>query len=148
MKRLIRFIAKMYPESWRERYGEEFQALLDDTHTDGRIALDVLQGALRMRSTMVEPASVALVAMAALVAASWWVGQRPYLTPGTHQIFRMDTNLGFLVEFLVLVAVLIVGAITLLAGRGRWICVGIAASYMGAVAGFTAHPSDHRQYRR
>jgi hypothetical protein len=38
MSRLIRFIARFYPRSWRERYGAEFTALLEDVRPDGRTA--------------------------------------------------------------------------------------------------------------
>ena len=49
MKLLIRCAAKLYPRSWRERYGAEFDALLDDIGSDPRIALDVLTEALGMQ---------------------------------------------------------------------------------------------------
>ena len=34
MRLVIRFAAKLYPRSWRERYGAEFDALLDDIGAD------------------------------------------------------------------------------------------------------------------
>jgi uncharacterized protein involved in exopolysaccharide biosynthesis len=49
MKHLIRFLASLYPASWRERYGAEFAALLEDTNPNWRTSLDVLKGALRMQ---------------------------------------------------------------------------------------------------
>ena len=49
MKQLIRFAAKLYPRSWRERYGAEFEALLDDTGADPRIALNVFTEAIGCR---------------------------------------------------------------------------------------------------
>jgi hypothetical protein len=134
MKHLIRLAAKLYPGPWRDRYGEEFEALLDDAGINGRIAFNVLTGAVLMQvQRWQKVGTAALLAMGALFAASWWVGQRPYISPGTHQVFRMDSTLGFLVEFLVLLSLVVVGLITLLAGRGRWICACIAASYMAAV---------------
>ncbi len=103
MKHLIRLAAKLYPGPWRDRYGEEFEALLDEAGADGRTALDVLAGALLMRvQRWRKAASAALVAMAAVFAASRWVGQRPYITPGAHQVFRMDSAPGALLEFLVI----------------------------------------------
>jgi uncharacterized protein involved in exopolysaccharide biosynthesis len=49
MKRLLRSVAVLYPRSWRERYGVEFAALLEDVNPDWRASLDILKGALEMR---------------------------------------------------------------------------------------------------
>lgn len=49
MKRLIRFIARLYPAAWRERYGAEFGALLEDISPGFRTPFDVLKGALQMQ---------------------------------------------------------------------------------------------------
>src|SRR3954463_5807423 len=46
----------------------------------------------------------ALLALALIAAASWWAGQRPWLTPGNHQIFRQDSNAGLFAEFFVILA--------------------------------------------
>src|ERR1700674_4618752 len=48
---LIRFAGRLYPTSWRSRYGVEFEALLEDTSRDWRDLLDVLLGALKMQMT-------------------------------------------------------------------------------------------------
>jgi len=134
MRNLIRLGAKLYPKPWRDRYGEEFEALLDDSGIGGSVALDVLAGAVRMQlRRRRRVAWIALGATVILSAASWWAGERPYLTPGTQQVFRMDSTLGFLVEFLVFIGLIGAGLITLLAGRGRWICACIAGSYVAAV---------------
>ncbi len=134
MKLLIRLAARLYPGPWRDRYGDEFEALLDEAGTDVRIALDVFAGALLMQVQRWQKiASVAFVAMASLFIASWWIGQRPHVTPGSHQIFRMDSVPGALLEFLVLLLLGIVGMVTLVSARRRWLCPSIAALYMGAV---------------
>ena len=40
-------LLRLYPEYWRERYAEEFTALLDDLKSAGRpVMFDVLSGAL------------------------------------------------------------------------------------------------------
>jgi hypothetical protein len=83
MKWLIRLAARIYPRAWRERYGEEFEALLDEVQQRKRIA------------------SVALVVSTAVFVATRWAGQRPYISPGTHLVFDQDSNLGGLVGFLV-----------------------------------------------
>jgi hypothetical protein len=45
MSRLLR----LYPAAWRARYGEEYTALLEELPADGRVALDVLRLAVRLR---------------------------------------------------------------------------------------------------
>jgi polysaccharide biosynthesis transport protein len=49
MSRLIRFVARLYPKSWRERYGAEFGALLEDVPPNWRTSANVLKGALAMQ---------------------------------------------------------------------------------------------------
>jgi hypothetical protein len=49
MKRLARFFARLYPSSWRQRYGDGFGALLEDATPKPRDAFDILWGALRMQ---------------------------------------------------------------------------------------------------
>ena len=51
MKRTMRFFARLYPSSWRKRYGDEFEALLEDTTPSACDACDVFWGALRMQMT-------------------------------------------------------------------------------------------------
>jgi hypothetical protein len=50
-ERLIRVAGRLYPASWRRRYGVEFEALLEDTSRNWRDVLDVLLGALKMQLT-------------------------------------------------------------------------------------------------
>src|SRR5208282_1252178 len=54
MTRLIHLFARLYPRPWRERYGAEYQALLDDVHLEdvrpaAWIAADVFTGAIAMQ---------------------------------------------------------------------------------------------------
>ena len=49
MRGLIRFLSRLYPTAWRERYGAEFAALLEDVEPDWRTPLDIVKGALEMR---------------------------------------------------------------------------------------------------
>src|ERR1051326_3646878 len=51
MKRWIHFAAALYPHAWRERYGREFEALLEDSNSGWREFLDVLWGAFEMQLT-------------------------------------------------------------------------------------------------
>lgn len=49
MKRVARFVIRLYPADWRKRYGDEFAALIDDTPTSMGSNLDLLKGAMKMR---------------------------------------------------------------------------------------------------
>jgi hypothetical protein len=51
MRRLAWWASRLYPAAWRERYGAEFEALLEDTSLQGGDVWDVLWGALTMRMT-------------------------------------------------------------------------------------------------
>jgi len=51
MKRTLKFLARFYPESWRRRYGAEFDALLEDANPSLHDAFDILWGALKMQMT-------------------------------------------------------------------------------------------------
>src|ERR1041385_5204954 len=75
-----------------------------------------------------------LLAMGAIFVASWRVGQRPFITPGTHQVFRMDSTPGALLEFLVILVLAVVGMMTLarIPRAGR-VFAGVAAAYIGSM---------------
>lgn len=47
--RLVRLILRLYPSGWRERYGEEYAAVLEQHRLDPRTLLDVAYGALDAR---------------------------------------------------------------------------------------------------
>jgi len=49
MRRWIEWAARCYPAGWRERYGEEFAALLEDAEPHWRDVWDVLRGALSVQ---------------------------------------------------------------------------------------------------
>lgn len=51
MKRWIAFAATFYPRGWREEFGDEFGALLDDVKPSWRVFRNVLGGAIRMQIT-------------------------------------------------------------------------------------------------
>jgi hypothetical protein len=143
MKLLIRFAAKLYPRSWRERYGAEFDALLDDIGSDPRIAFDVLTEAIGMQVQRCKTiGSAGLFGAVALCLTSWWVGQRPYTTPGTHLVFRQDSTLGGMTGFLVFL-ITVVGALVAsilrqdgrlrAAKHARWASAGTIIVYLSAV---------------
>jgi len=49
VKLLLDIAARLYPQWWRDRYGPEFETLLEDAHPGFRCALDILKGALLMQ---------------------------------------------------------------------------------------------------
>lgn len=49
MRRWIALVGRLYPRAWRERYGEEFDALLDDATADWHQLLNVTLGAITMQ---------------------------------------------------------------------------------------------------
>ena len=51
MRQLIRWTARLYPAVWRERYGEELDALIEDIQPQWEDLLNVLLGAFRMQMT-------------------------------------------------------------------------------------------------
>jgi hypothetical protein len=85
----------------------------------------------------------AFLALGAIAAASWWAGQRPYLTPGNHQIFREDSELGAIAGFFVFIAAVPTGLFALMlwindrkfhqAARAGRVCAAIAVPYLGAL---------------
>jgi hypothetical protein len=80
MRRLMRLATRLYPAPWRERYGQEFEALLDDLDASWRDVLNVLMGGLAMRimSISLVPVGLALVGVLAGAAIS-------LATPGLYQ---------------------------------------------------------------
>ena len=51
MRTLMRWAARLYPATWRNRYGAEFEALLDDISPSLGDVFDVIGDVLRVRAT-------------------------------------------------------------------------------------------------
>jgi capsular polysaccharide biosynthesis protein len=49
MKRIARWVIRLYPAAWRARYGDEMEALLADSGADAKTVADLLTGGIRMR---------------------------------------------------------------------------------------------------
>jgi type IV secretory pathway VirB2 component (pilin) len=83
----------------------------------------------------IRKAGTSIASLAAIVAVSTaWAGNRPFVTPGTHQIFRMDSIPGALLEFLIVVALVIAGIATLARARHAWLLfAGLTLGYAGAL---------------
>jgi hypothetical protein len=57
MRWWIAFAAKLYPRRWRQRYGAEFDALMEDVDADWRELANVMGGAQRLE--IIEQAHIA-----------------------------------------------------------------------------------------
>jgi hypothetical protein len=69
MKRLLFLAAGLYPRWWRQRYGDEFDALLEDINPNWRAMLDVLTGAMTMQMKTVGTLPVIGILVGALAGA-------------------------------------------------------------------------------
>jgi hypothetical protein len=80
MKHVVRLLTRLYPATWRARYGEEFEALLEDTSPGWTAIFDLLKGAIRMQlSVPAFPKLAFLLSMAGLLiglAVSFGVAPR------------------------------------------------------------------------
>src|SRR5580658_1625095 len=71
MRRALKRLIWMYPKTWRNRYENEFCALLDDVPPTWRTLLDVFGGALKMQMKVWSPWKiVAAFALAGVVSAT------------------------------------------------------------------------------
>jgi hypothetical protein len=81
MMRGIRWVLRLYPRAWRARYGEEFEALLEQTGLGWKDLINAAGGAMQMRVRSIGffkaaaicgvLGSLALVAIAALEPARY-----------------------------------------------------------------------------
>jgi hypothetical protein len=70
MRQLIRWTARLYPAPWRDRYGEELDALIEDIQPQWEDLFNVLLGALHMQMTTWNPLKiVSAVALAGAMVA-------------------------------------------------------------------------------
>jgi hypothetical protein len=61
MRRIAHLLTRLYPASWRARYGEEFEALLDDSSAGWPAVLDLLKGAIKMQFSVPTFPKLALI---------------------------------------------------------------------------------------
>jgi hypothetical protein len=70
MKPLLRAAARLYPRAWRDRHGEEFDALIDDLTPRWWHVLNIVVGALIMQSSRLALVPVAMAAAGAIAGAA------------------------------------------------------------------------------
>src|SRR5258708_1637553 len=75
MRSLIRFAAWLYPPPWRQRYGAEFGALLEDVRPRWPDLLNVLKEALSMQIKEFGVIAAGLAAAGTIIAGlvSWGI---------------------------------------------------------------------------
>jgi hypothetical protein len=79
VRRLIQFAEKLYPGWWRNRYGGEFNALLEDAKPGWRDVLDILKGAIEMQMSIWTRAGLA--AACGVVGATLALGSSFLMQP-------------------------------------------------------------------
>jgi len=70
MKRLLRAAAHLYPRAWRDRHGQEFDALIDDLTPRWWHIFDIIGGALIMQSSRLAVVPVAMGIAGAIIGAA------------------------------------------------------------------------------
>lgn len=90
MRRLLRLAARLYPAWWHRRYGNEFEALLDEVRPGWRELADIVRGALTMQIKTVATIP-AVCALAGLIAGGIITVRTPQLFASTATI-RVDTQ--------------------------------------------------------
>lgn len=77
MKTIIKALISLYPQSWRTRYENEFEALLNDVSPTWRTLFDVLGGAIKMQLKIWGPIRTmslcAAIGVIASMAYSWTI---------------------------------------------------------------------------
>jgi len=137
MTRLAKFLSRLYPKPWRDRYGVEFDALLEDTGADARTAGNLLAGALLMQiQTRKWMLLAPMLAVTALSIAAWQAGQRTYNSPGVNLTLHSDSGLGALLGFfsVVLAILMLLVAVVLSFGGRRREARKIAGAALGGLA--------------
>lgn len=88
MRHLVQFLIRLYPRVWRDRYGHEFETLLEDTNATWHQVPDILLEALKMRVATMNGRLLAACAIAGLMigaAASFGIHDR-YVSAATLRL--------------------------------------------------------------
>jgi hypothetical protein len=95
MRRILKLLTRLYPSAWRNRYGTEYEALLDDATPRPQDAFNVLWGAIKMQLTsrsfvrIIFPCTIAGALIAAVI--SFTVPPR-YVSQTTVTIIAVDKS--------------------------------------------------------
>jgi capsular polysaccharide biosynthesis protein len=93
MKRLLRLAARLYPRTWRDRYGEELEALIDDMTPRWRNLFDIARGAFIMQISRLALVPVAIAAAGAIAGAAVSLALSPVYVSSSQIVVRVpDTS--------------------------------------------------------
>jgi hypothetical protein len=89
MKRLLRAAARLYPRAWRDRYGEEFDALIDDLAPRWRDVFNIVVGALIMQIARLSLVPVAMAVAGALAGAVVSLAMPPVYASSSYVLVQV-----------------------------------------------------------
>ena len=85
MRRLLHWVAQLYPRAWRDRYGDEMEALLEQLEPSLAAGWDLALGALKMqlrKSSVQITLAFGLLGIALAGGLIWWMPPR-YISEAT-----------------------------------------------------------------
>jgi hypothetical protein len=89
MKLLLRAAARLYPRAWRDRYGAEFDALIDEVTPRWRHLVNVVVGALIMQISRLALVPVATAVLGAVVGATISLAMRPVYASSSYVLVQV-----------------------------------------------------------
>jgi capsular polysaccharide biosynthesis protein len=96
MRRALTVLISLYPKPWRDRYRNEFEALLDDVSPTWRTLFDVLGGAMKMQFKIWSPwkmiAAFGVVGVISAAIYSWTIPAR-YVSGAVLRVEDGQTSL-------------------------------------------------------
>jgi hypothetical protein len=95
MKRLSKSLVRLYPAEWRQRYGAEFEAMLEDVPPGWSAHFDLFKGAIRMQLSI--PSFPKLALMLSLAGLLTGLGASFTVTPrytSTAELVYEDNRAG------------------------------------------------------
>jgi hypothetical protein len=89
MRPLLRAAARLYPRAWRARYGEEFDALIDDLTPRWRDVLNIVFGALIVQISRPAALPVAIALGGAILGAAVSLAMPPVYASSARVLVLM-----------------------------------------------------------
>jgi hypothetical protein len=95
MRRLLQWLVRLYPRSWRKQYESEFQLLIQDAGPSWTDLIDVSTGGLKMRLLRSNLAWILLFGLfgTLLAASALWAMPQRYESSATLSFFAPDRRL-------------------------------------------------------